>query len=109
MKKLYVITRSDLPPGLQIAQSCHALQTFNDQHPDAAKVWEGNLVVLTTKDAEALAQLATDLGRQHLLVCFHEPDLGGALTAIAVAGEAAPLLSALPLALRGAAPRLAVA
>jgi hypothetical protein len=102
MEKLYIVTRSDLDPGLLAAQCCHALQAFNDQHPDLVRRWHpGNLVLLAVRDAAALGELASTLTRQrHALACFHEPDVDGSLTAIAVAGTARRALSSLPLALR---------
>lgn len=100
MEDVCIVTRRDLKPGLQLAQSCHALQAFNDQHPELARSWKGNLVALATDSASSLGALATDLGRQFRVAVFHEPDLDGVLTAIAVEGSARSLLSSLPLALR---------
>jgi hypothetical protein len=37
--KLYIITRSDLPPGARCAQSCHALRAFVEAHPVVDRSW----------------------------------------------------------------------
>lgn len=99
MKRLYVVVRADLPPGLQMAQACHAAHEYglygNDDVGD-------NLVVLAASAAQLheLAAQAAALGLSH--VAFHEPDLGGELTACAFSGTIRPLVSSLPLALRAA-------
>ncbi len=104
MEKLYVVVRADLQPGQQLAQSCHAVSAFALEHPGHHRTWQQgsqNLVVLQVPDETALAAL---LGRASELVgaAFHEPDLDGSLTAIALHAVARPLVSSLPLALRGA-------
>ena len=83
MQKLYIVTRANLPAGLQIAQCCHALQSFNDQHPELATRWEGNIVILAAKDLSELSTLTCELSRsRHRMACFHEPDIGGELCPI---------------------------
>lgn len=62
MQKLYIVTRSDLPAGMQLAQTSPALQAFNDQHRTVASTWEGNLVVL----AVAAGARRTDASAQPL-------------------------------------------
>lgn len=101
MDKLYIIVRSDLEPGLQLAQTGHAIQAMNDQHPAVIKAWKGNLAVLAARDQKHLSELACTLQRQgYPVASFCEPDLGGELTVLAVSGEAWRALSNLPLALR---------
>lgn len=103
MKKLYIIVRNDLPPGLQIAQSCHAQREFSKGHPDVLRDWEENLVVLQVANEKDLRSLEMELRENSLSVSvFEEPDLDGSKTAIAVEGAAKPLLSSLGLALRAA-------
>lgn len=105
MKKLYVITRRDLPAGLAAAQACHAVARFCLESPVRARDWERecNLIVLAVDDEPALEQLRVQLEQQEAEpVTFHEPDLGGELTALACREDARPLLSSLPLALRAA-------
>lgn len=101
MEKLYIVVRADLPAGLQLAQGCHALQAFNDQHRGAVTHWKGNLVVLQTPNMASLVNVLGDIQRSGIpCVLFCEPDIGGEPTAFAAAGDAAALLSQLPLALK---------
>jgi peptidyl-tRNA hydrolase len=107
MDRLYVVVRSDLAAGAQLAQSCHALSSFahlyRAQH-DAWQAGEQNLVVLSVADENALGELLrVAMASGAKAAAFHEPDFGNELTAFAVSGDAARLLSSLPLALR--APR----
>lgn len=99
-RALFVVVRDDLPPGLQLAQACHAARDFSLRHP-GADVGE-NLIALaaTHPDLQDLV-LRVAAGGLCLCVPVHEPDLGGQLTAAAFGSEARPLLSCLPLALRG--------
>lgn len=92
MKRLYIVVRNDIAPGLQMAQACHAAREFTLKSGE--DVGE-NLVVLHASHAE-LERLVT----ASPCVPFHEPDLGGELTAAAFGGNARKLLSSLPLALR---------
>lgn len=100
MKRLYIAVRSDIPPGLQIAQACHAARAFTLEHP-SADVGE-NLVVLASESEAELRELAERLSPLPT-TRFFEPDLQGELTAIAFPGEGARAVSSLPLALRARA------
>jgi peptidyl-tRNA hydrolase len=100
--KLYLIVRADLPPGLQAAQLVHAATVLCLEQTAAAMAWHRgvqNVVCLAAPNESELAQHARETaatGRQ--VATFHEPDLDGQLTAIAVLGEG--LFPGLPLALR---------
>ncbi len=98
MKRLYVVVRDDLPPGLQMAQACHAAFEFG-RYAQEADVGD-NLVVLHASREKicALAKAAMGRGLAHIL--FEEPDLGGEATAVALEGDGRPLVSSLPLAMR---------
>lgn len=96
VKRLYIVVRRDLPTGLQLAQACHATREFTLAHPNA-DVGE-NLVVLHAPGAQELAELAARARALSLTTTFHEPDLGGALTAAAFDGRVRRLLSQLPCA-----------
>jgi len=102
--KLYVIVRSDIAPGLQIAQSGHALVAFQHEHAAAYEQWHresNNLVCLSAPSKEELAKLAYDLTVRGIEVSmFREPDLDDELTAVAVGPAGGRALSSLPLALR---------
>lgn len=79
--RLYAITRADLSVGLRAAQAGHALIAWVLAHGEPCE----NLVVLQVPGRLALEDLARRLhGRVAL---FHEPDLGGQLTAIAAGPE----------------------
>lgn len=99
IKRLYVVVRSDLPLGLQMAQACHATREFTREHPEDDV--GDNLVVLhaSHRHLEYLAYRAR-LDELCAVTAFHEPDLRGQLTAAAFGLGARPLLSNLPLACR---------
>ena len=107
MNKLFVIVRADLLPGLQLAQSGHAIVAFQHSYSAEYEEWHrtsNNLVVLAAKNKEELAKLAYDLTCKGVNVaCFSEPDLGDELTAISVGPAGHRYLSTLPLALKQAA------
>ena len=64
------------------------------------------LVLLAVRDELALSWLYADAVRAGLrTIAFHEPDLGGALTAIALEPAARRLVTHLPLALGKDLPR----
>lgn len=104
MKKLYVIVRADLPPGAQLAQSCHVVSAFAVAHPELHRAWHTggqNLVCLQVPDRRALEYLGNEICPA-AYAAFSEPDYGGELTALAMSDDAARWLSSLPLALRAA-------
>jgi len=108
MEKLYVITRNDLKPGLQLAQSCHTVWQFREDHPDLAKRWyeeSNNIACLQVPDEATLVHLATLASQRGIAVsAFREIDLDDEITGIALMGEGVGKLTAnLPLALRLAA------
>jgi peptidyl-tRNA hydrolase len=102
--KLYLVVRRDLTPGARAAQLCHAMRQFADEHPRVERAWfeaSNTLVLLEVDDEPALAALASDASSRGVDVArFHEPDLGHALTAIALGPTARSLVRRLPLALR---------
>lgn len=102
--KVYLVTRQNLSPGQQAVQAAHALQEFNQHHPEQARAWyqsSNTLALLATKDEEALVALHRQARALGLPVCpFHEPDLNNQLTALALGPEAARLVRRLPLALK---------
>ncbi len=99
--------RSDLPPGLQLAQSVHAMAEFQTRYPSTVTNWVKNsnyLVVVGVPDEEALLDLAARANWEaqietHLV---REPDLGDEATALALqpGSEAQKLCASMPLALR---------
>jgi hypothetical protein len=104
MQKLFVIVRSDLQPGAQIAQTAHAVAEFAVAHPVEFGAWateERNIVCLAIPSEGALADLfALAQSKQIHGAQFREPDFDDELTAIALGDGAEKLVSSLPLALR---------
>lgn len=109
MEKLYVVVRADLPPGAQLAQSCHAVSAFAADYPKAHEDWHRhgqNLVVLQIPDEAALSRLlefAIESDAIERVSLFREPDFDDQLTACAFDDGISRYVSSLPLALR--APR----
>lgn len=107
--KLFIITRSDLPPGARAAQSAHTALAFAFTFPEAARRWHeqsNNIVLLEAPDEDALCALA-HRARVAGVPCitFTEPDLGDATTGVALGPTGYRIVSNLPLAFR--APRAA--
>ena len=96
--------RADLSPGLQLAQTGHALVDICLRNPDLVRGWwrdSNNLVVLAVESEVQLLSFDTAfaaLGVERSL--FAEPDLGNEFTALAAAPGpwVAELVSCLPLA-----------
>jgi electron transfer flavoprotein alpha/beta subunit len=97
VKRLYIVVRNDITPGLQIAQACHAAREFTLYADEDVG---DNLVVLQAGPAELAQHVERALAYGCAVVRFHEPDLGGELTAAAFGGGAQRILASLPLALR---------
>jgi hypothetical protein len=89
---MYVLVRSDLGPGYQIAQAGHAIAYLSAE--DALRLYQHpTMIVLNVKDEAELLSYANTQG-----FLFREPDLDEQATAFAVysTGEE---FSQLPLAL----------
>jgi len=99
VQRLYIIVDRTLSAGLKMAQACHALRAFVGEHPMIDQTWHSesnNLVVLQVEDVPTLAERLESMGIK--IARFTEPDLDGALTAIAAEPAAARHLSTLALA-----------
>lgn len=103
--KLYLVTRRDLEPGYQAVQSCHATRQFMADHPDIDVEWftkSNYMCLLSTENETELMRLLV-LAHDHGLraSAFREPDIGGAITAIALEPhpKSQELCKNLPLAL----------
>jgi peptidyl-tRNA hydrolase len=87
-ERLYVVTRADLAPGAQIAQSVHAAFAFAAQHGEAARAWmaaSNTVACLVAQDEAELEAIAgAAQGRGLRVAVFREPDLDDALTAVAL-------------------------
>jgi hypothetical protein len=92
------VTRGDLPPGDQAVQAAHAALEFAARYPEL-RPWSGALVLLAAKDELELTWLCAEAYRSGCpLAAFHEPDLGYALTAVALGSSAGALVRRYPLA-----------
>jgi len=84
--KLYVVSRSDLPTGVQMAQQGHAVSEFWARHFDLAKEWHDKsnfICVLHIDDEHLLTKLMHKAIDKHIPCAgFREPDIEDQLTAI---------------------------
>ena len=101
--KLIVVSRRDLTPGAQVAQSIHAAIEFTFEHPEIAKEWyevSKYLAVLSVKNQTELLELVEKINQKGIRVSkFYEPDMMNELTSIALEPsiKARKLVSSLPL------------
>jgi len=104
--KLYLVTRRDISPGYQAVQSCHAIRQFTADHPDNDEDWfkSSNFLALLSvaNEVELMRLLVTAADHGLRTSAFREPDVGGAITAIAIEShpKTAELCKHLPLALK---------
>lgn len=109
MARLYIITRADLPPGLQAAQVAHAAVDFTDRFPHIISEWKAasnNVVVLSVPDEGTLWWLLEAAFRHNIpRVSVTEPDIENQLTAIALdpSEVSRSLCANIPLALKESA------
>lgn len=86
--RLYIAVRSDLPLGLASAQAVHAAFLFSQQHPELVGRWHQDsqyLVLVSVPDEVELIGLASRALAAGIEVStWHEPDLAGATTAVAL-------------------------
>ncbi len=103
MRKLYVVVRQDIEPGLVAAQAVHAAVAFALKYPSQTAAWnlgENNVAVLGARDEAHLNELLSKLPGGVLMVDFREPDLHGQRTAFAVDCRARKVFASLPCALK---------
>jgi hypothetical protein len=102
--RLYLIVRTNLPPGDQAVQADHAHREFIEHHREVEASWyrESNtLALLAARDEQHLGELyRLALERGIPAAPFREPDLGDSLTAVAFAPSAGRLFAGLPPALK---------
>lgn len=104
--KFYIVTRRDLSPGYQLAQSVHAALDFSLEYPELTKDWHSisnYICLLAAKDESELAALSDRLKKKDLkFIVFTEPDLNNEITAIAIepGKRTRRVTSSFPLALK---------
>lgn len=86
--KLFIITRQDLAPGYQVAQSCHALRQFAFEYPEIDSAWfqrSNYLACLSAKNEDELLKLIDRAVKRGVrFSIFFEPDLDYEITAVAL-------------------------
>lgn len=101
-----VVTRQDLTPGQQLAQTNHASIEFILKHREIAESWHSisnYITVLAVKDQDELKMLIKKcLDAQLELTIFREPDLNNDITSICIepSDTTQRLTSHIPLALK---------
>lgn len=104
-KRLYVVVRNDLLPGLQISQSIHAKDDFTHEYPVEEKRWRdtsNTIIVLSGTSDQLYSVISKALTHDVKYSRFKEPDLNNQVTAVALEpGEkTVEIVKGLPLALR---------
>lgn len=106
--KLIVVTRRDLKPGSQNAQSLHALAKLALEQPELLKLWNNEYIVsLSIENEHKLKELITKLQSKDIEVSwFLEPDLNYQVTSICFEGNevSSKLTSSLPLLMKEYSP-----
>jgi hypothetical protein len=104
--KLYIVSRRDLPAGVQACQAIHSVIEFIFMFPEETKNWHdtsNHIVFLEADDDEHLGQLMADAYQLGIYsVGFHEPNLDNDLTSVVFEPtlKSKELLKELPLALK---------
>jgi peptidyl-tRNA hydrolase len=104
--KLYVVVRSDIPVGLQVAQIAHICFSFASEHSKQAKQWMKNsnfICVLSVPNEQSLVDLMNKAYMQRVKYSFfQEDDLNYQITAIALecCEKSKRLCKKLPLAMK---------
>lgn len=104
--KLYMVSRADLPPGVQACQAMHAMREFVNDHPELEAEWYESSNHVAFLSASSLTELhfyvqaAEENNIKHST--FFEPDLENELTAACFSPtiESRELLSSLSTALK---------
>ena len=88
--KLVTVTRRDLSPGYQLAQTIHSSSRFAYHYPDLHREWiekSEYVVSLSVDNEEKLQRLFYRLqDNGAIVVAFHEPDIQDQLTSICYYG-----------------------
>lgn len=105
MERLFVVVRADLSVAQQAVQGCHAALQFAAEHPERCEAWmsrSNTLALLSVANEAELVQLARNADARGLRVSvFREPDIGNAVTALALEPDGRRLCRGLSLALAG--------
>ena len=104
-RRLYVVVRNDLAPGIQISQSIHAKDEFTREHGDIEDDWRwdsNTIIILSGTSHQLYSILGHALTNEVYYSTFKEPQLNNELTAIALEPSEATveIVRGLPLALK---------
>lgn len=79
-----MITREDLKPGHQLAQTGHGIAQFLLEYPELGKLWNNHyLISLSVNSKDKLENLLTKLNDIDIPISyFTEPDFDNELTSI---------------------------
>lgn len=80
MKRLYVLINQNLSPVYGAVQGGHAVAQYLLDYPE--QTWNNNYLIYVKANLSLWKHRLDILGKRYSV--FHEPDLGGQLTAIAV-------------------------
>lgn len=97
--KLFVLVRADLPVGVQLAQVAHVAARAGLLEPPCVDAPVAVLHVQRWEDLRDRMIRAQDHYPRLRVVLWQEPDLGGAMTTLAIYGDgASSIVRDLPLA-----------
>lgn len=104
-RRLYVVVRNDLVPGLQISQSVHAKDEFTKEHPEVERQWarsSNTIIILSGTKNQLYTAISQALTKNVKYASFKEPDLNYEVTAVVFEPgfDTVELVSGLPLALK---------
>jgi len=104
-RRLYIVVRNDLIPGLQISQSVHAKDEFTKEHPEVERRWantSNTIIILSGTTNQLYSAISQALVKNVKFSSFKEPDLNYEVTAVAFEPSLATveLVKGLPLALK---------
>lgn len=105
INKLSVVTRKDITPGYQTAQSIHSALLFSQKFPQIYKEWSKDpyLAVLSVNDEKELLELISKLEKSNIkFSVFREPDIDDEITSICIepSDKSRRITSSLPLLLK---------
>lgn len=104
--KMFVVVRTDLQPGLQAAQACHALREMAAEHPELDAEWHETSKTLVLLGVPRISDLEGLIATAELhgvpVARNYEPDCGDELTAVAFGPGMKRHLRSLPLLLSNA-------
>lgn len=83
---LCVVVRRDISGGLATAQAIHAATSYAKDNPTKTTLWADGRVIVLTCSSEILWELMGFVDYTAPVSGFYEPDMAGALTAIAFDG-----------------------